>query len=299
MFDALRELERVYLVESSSLYKATKVGRELIRVKDWTSLWQGICQERLTFEEEQLLKSVNKLSVHAADDYAWLEEVNHEQILAELGWSEGVNSLWPLSLELEQSGFIHCRRFFGPRIEFQATYAGLVWETRRGFTLMSTFIDELVAEWETTSVDFKRELHLNTADEKAEFFKDVLSLANTKASGRRWMIIGFDNRSHAYYGPPDQSINQNRIEQVLSMYTTPCVDVRYEAVDYRDGPIGMLEVLRDSKKIPYYVAKSIGDKKRIEQGDIFVRHGSQVEEPTPTERQRLSDEGDQAKANNP
>ena len=67
VFNALRELEQVNLVESSSLYKATKLGRELTRDKDFTVLWQGICQERLTSEEEQLLKTVNKLSTHAAD----------------------------------------------------------------------------------------------------------------------------------------------------------------------------------------------------------------------------------------
>jgi hypothetical protein len=109
------------------------------------------------------------------------------------------------------------------------------------------------------------------------------------------MMIGFDNRTHAYHGSPDQRIDQNRLEQVLSVYTTPIVDVRYEIADYRDGPVGMLEVLRDPKKLPYSVARSIGDRKRIEQGDIFVRHGSQVERPTSLELQALQVEGDQAR----
>src|SRR5205823_14477290 len=69
-----------------------------------------------------------------------------------------------LSEELEQTGLIECRRYFGPRIQFQATYSGLVWETRRGFTLMSKFIDELVAEWETTNVDFKRRSEEHTSE---------------------------------------------------------------------------------------------------------------------------------------
>ncbi len=111
------------------------------------------------------------------------------------------------------------------------------------------------------------------------------------------MIIGFDDRSHTYYATPDQRLNQNRFEQLLSMYTTPFVDVRYEVVDYRGGSVGMLEVLRDTRKLPYSSARSIGDRKRIEQGDIFVRHGSQVERPTSLELQALQDEGDQARLN--
>jgi len=302
MFDALGELEKVNLIESrssSSLWKVTRLGRELIQDKDMTPLWQSICQERLGPEEEQLLKTVNRLSAHTEQDHAWLENINHEPILAELGWVNDVNSLVPLSQELEQTGLIGCIRYLGPRIQFQATYSGLVWKTRRGFTLMSKFIDELVAEWETTNVDFKRVLNVNTADEKAEFIKDVLSLVNTKTSGQRWMIIGFDDKTRTYYGPPDKSLTQNRFEQLLPVYTKPYVTVRYEVVDYREGQVGMLEILREPKKVPYSVAKSIGHKKRIEQDDVYVRHGSQVEKPTPLELQALHDEGDQARANNP
>jgi hypothetical protein len=46
---------------------------------------------------------------------------------------------------------------------------------------------------------------LGTAREKAEFVKDVIGLANTKPSGRRWMIIGFDDKARKYYGPPPSS----------------------------------------------------------------------------------------------
>jgi hypothetical protein len=300
ILDAMRELKDVSLIESSSTFwKATKHGRELAREKDWIPLWEGICQERLEPEEKHLLKIINKLSHHSAIDHAWLSYRDRDTILAELGWSEGIDRLLPVSEDLEQAELIQCRRKIGKQLTIQATYRGLVWETRRGFTVMAKFIDGLRAEGETTSVEFKRELHLHTADEKAECIKDILSLANTKASGRRWLVIGFDNKSLAYYRPPDSSLNQNRFEQLLAVYTKPYVDVRYEAVDYRDGPVGVLEVLREPGKLPYKVAKSIGDKKRIEEGNIYVRHGSQVEQPTPDERQALIDEGNQARASNP
>jgi hypothetical protein len=41
-----------------------------------------------------------------------------------------------------------------------------------------TILMTLVAEGETTGrADFKRELHLDKAEEKAEFLKDIISLA--------------------------------------------------------------------------------------------------------------------------
>ena len=131
ILDALGELEKVNLIDSrssSSLSKASRLGRELIQDNDMTPLWQRICQQRLGQEEEQLLKTVNRLSAHTEQDHAWLESINHAPILAELGWSNDVNRLVPLSEELEQTGLIECRRYFGPRIQFQATYTGLVWE---------------------------------------------------------------------------------------------------------------------------------------------------------------------------
>lgn len=67
--------------------------------------------------------------------------------------------------------------------------------------------------------------------------------------------------------------------------------VRYEVVPYRSGAVGKLEVLREPTNLPYKVAHPIGDKKRIEAGQVFVRHGSQVEAPTQGELDSLIQEG--------
>jgi len=292
--DAVTNLQDLGLVEQDSPWKVTRTGRTL--ATDMMPLWWTICQEKLEPEHQQLLQVVNRLSPHSEDVYAWVEGIDEKILTLELGWSADPLHLESVAKDLEQWGYVSGLFYMGG-MQLAATYRGLVWETKQGFTRMSRFLDDLVAEWETTSVDFKRELHLDTADQKAEFIKDVLSLATTKASGQRWMVIGFDDRSRTYYGPPDQAITQNRIEQILAMYTAPCVDVQYTLVDYRGGSVGMLEVIRDPQKLPYKVARSIGEKKRIEQGDIYVRHGSQVEKPTPLEEQALIDEGNQARSN--
>src|SRR5215472_262107 len=57
LHDALRSLEEVFFIESpsKSLWKATKLGKDLIKENDMTPLWQEICQERLDQEHQQLL----------------------------------------------------------------------------------------------------------------------------------------------------------------------------------------------------------------------------------------------------
>ncbi len=231
--DAVTNLQDLGLVEQDSQWKVTRTGRTL--ATDMLPLWWNICQEKLEPEHQQLLHVVNRLSPHSEDGYAWVEGIAEKVLTAELGWFADPLHLESVAKDLEQWGYVSGLFVFGG-IKLAATYRGLVWEMKQGYTLMSRLIDDLVAEWETTSVDFKRELRVDTADEKAEFI-----------------------------------------------------------VDYRDGRVGMLEVLRDPKKLPCSVAKSIGDRKRIEQGDIFVRHGSQVEKPTTLELQALQDEGDQAR----
>ena len=176
------------------------------------------------------------------------------------------------------------------------TYRGLARLLKRDFTIVSQEIDELLKEWETTSVEFKREVRTDTADQKAEFIKDILALANTQASGRRWLIVGFDNQTHVWSKDPDRKLTQDHIEQLLSVYAEPMIQTRYEVVDYRAGKVGRLEVLREQTNLPYRVKRDTGYRKRITAGQIFVRHGSQIEEATHLELQSLEDEATRARA---
>ena len=292
-YDALQGLARIGLVEErhGTFFKPASGADQF--ASDRTSFWHEWCGEELKEDQAQLLRAVNLLSPQTKTDHAWTERVEHGALLNELDWPDGFDQLLAVAQELEEVGFVRGLQTMGA-IEVEATYPGLVWEHRRGFTIESKFIDSLVAEWETTSVEFKRELHTDTADQKAELVKDLIALANTQASGQRWLIVGFDDKTSAYHGPPDPKINQEHLEQLISLYTDPFISLRYESVDYRAGQVGKLEVLRDPQKLPHRVAKAIGNNKRIEQGQVFVRHGSIVEEPTDGELKAMEEEARRA-----
>jgi len=296
MEDASRTLQMTGLQMSG---KVTKAGRD--HAKNPLLLWWEICQEQLDPEYAQLLRIVNRLSPRAASDHVWLEWIDYQTLVTALGWGQNTHLIRSVAIDLMEWGLVYTmQKPAAQEVSLRASYPGLVWETRRGLTLESKLIDDLVADWETTSVEFKSDLYTDTASQKAECIKDILSLATTKASGRRWMIIGFDDDTHDYCGSPNPKLTQNHFEQLLQEYTKPIVKVRYQVVDYRRGPVGKLEVFRDAKDIPYKVAKSLGsqsDKRRITEGDIYVRHGSQVQIPTPEELHALQEEGDQARLN--
>ncbi len=294
----IQEMKSLGLLDGphQTYVRLTQQGREHLR--DPLPLWTAICGLSLEDDHAVVLRTVNQLSIVQTSEGAFLlKDVIHDHLLAELGWSDAdFDRLYAAVAELERMGLLWESPIIGRHIQARSTYSGAMWDMRQGETLEATFIDRLLAEGETTSVDFKRELHLDKDNEKAEFVKDVLGLATTQASGRRWLIIGVDDKSHAFYAPPNPDITQNRIEQILHVYTSPQVQVHYEVVTYRGNQVGRLEIFRDRTHLPYRVAQSLGGKKRIEEGDIFVRHGSQTEHPTPAELLAIEEEAERARA---
>ena len=282
LMHAVTELERAHLVEkrSSDWWKLTDLGERVL--PDPVALWAEICKQPLTPERRQVLEAVNRFSprVSATGDYVWLEVVTEGDLLPALSWpSDGFDLLHAIARELEERHLIGGRGVIGRTVRLQATYQGLVWETRRGWTVEAQEIDRLVEEWETTSVEFKSDVQTDTAAQRAELIKDLLGLANTQASGRRWLIIGFDDKTHRYMGAPNTQLDQDDLERLLHEYTLPYLHVILTEVDYRGGRVPKIEVIRDRRSVPYRVKKDVGDErrgKRIYARDVFVRHGSQT-----------------------
>lgn len=305
--EAVFDLEKLGLIEdgTSNFQKLSLNGRRA--AKNLPQIWSEICRVSVPTVQENILQIVNRLSAQDGDGFARVEMISVNRIHGELLRREGKEfqnfndeDLAAQVVELRRRGLIHCGQGDYPD-RVRANYRGLVWEQKRDFIVREREIAELVEVWETTSVDFKRELYLDNADEKAEFIKDVIGLANTQASGRRWLFVGFDDKTREVHNPataPDRGFwykktTQDRIEQILSAYVTPHLNVRFETVVYRDVIVGKLEILREPAKLPYRVGKSVGDKtgkKRVEEGQIFARHGSHTVQPDEDERQDLIDE---------
>lgn len=319
--DVIFDLKKLGLIKELTMpfFKLNRNG--LIAANNLPSLWEYVCDTELQPDYRHTLSIVNSLSQvpedEEDDNFAWTRYVSMNKLFGE--WSrvqenitedevaETLRSLKARSLVFFEDGdYID---------KVKATYAGLAWEQRRDKVQGVKELQILVDEWETTSVDFKRELYLDTPGEKAEFIKDVLGLANTQASGKRWLIIGFDDSTRDVYIPTTavsssskadwrKKITQDRIEQILSNYIKPSLDVRYNLIDYKNGKVGVLEILRDPKKLPYMVSQDLGnpnapgskkERRRIEAGQTFVRHGSHSVEPDADELRDLHDEAARAK----
>lgn len=294
--------------KNQSYWRISAFGRKVYA--DPMSFWSEICHEVLDNKEEILLKTVNEYSpqLNENPNYGWLKEVGRDEICSAFEikmlpeTNEQIDTFQELVYNLpdllKQREFLQAYPGGGYSTTIYPTYKGLVWDIKHGFTIESKFIDDLVNDWETTNVDFKREINLNTKKQKAEFAKDILGLATTKSSGKRYMIIGFDDKTREYFAPPDTTITQEIMEQHLANLTDPIVNIRYEIVDYQKGKVGKLEIIREPEKLPYKAKKDLTDekgKKGLEKGKVYVRHGSHTESPSEIELKMLEEEGKRAR----
>ena len=137
MLDAVEELKNLGLLEErqGSFWTVTPEGRAF--AADPIPLWRQLCSVTLEPDEQRILKVVNALGAKVGSDppHAWLEMVDREPLLKEYGITAGMDMqevLWPVSEDLERRGLVHRDANIGWHLDLKPTYAGLVWETRRG-----------------------------------------------------------------------------------------------------------------------------------------------------------------------
>ena len=140
-------------------------------------------------------------------------------------------------------------------------------------TLMS-----LINQGENESVDFKLELHLDTAEQKAEFVKDIISLANS-AGKSGYLIIGVDKNSN-HVGI--HSLEEERIQQIVHTYIYPNLSVKCYKVEVNKVFLGVIEI--QAAERPHQVIKNID---RLVVNEVFVRHGSTIAKAGPDEMFRM------------
>lgn len=290
----------------SNVFTLTRNGK--MAVPDFPALYQSICVQELSAVQANTLEILAELTTKDGEQYAHVFDCDCGEVIGRLrelggefaGLSEG--DVYEEITDLRHRGLVFCE--LGDYLEeVRINFAGLVWVKKRSDMVDHREIDLLVQDGETTNVDLKRELYLDTPDQKAEFIKDIIGLANTKVTGPRCLVIGIDEKAgtaHIPVGNPwHESLNLERMEQIISHYAEPHVDIRYTLSKYRGGIAAIIEVLRDARDLPYKVKQKLGDKgtkKRIDVGDVFVRHGTLTVRASEAEIQDLIEESDRAKA---
>jgi len=139
---------------------------------------------------------------------------------------------------------------------------------------------DLIAVGENAQLDFKREIELESAAKKAEFVKDVLSIANS-AQDTGYIIVGVEDSGNIV---GITSLEEERIQQIIQVYITPPVVLDCSTVSVKENnvAVGVIQIRGQEK--PHKVARGI---EKLNQNEVFVRHGSVVVPASPEEIIRL------------
>lgn len=298
VYDAVEDLVAIGVIEDRTNQNFIRDSQSLRAIRQGASLtgrWPAFVSQWLDDEQSAFLGRTVGICEQHRDGFAALAWTTAEAVFAELGWPVDGHDPLHLAQSLEQLGYVQVRATLGGPVRVRPTYRGVVRTTRRVATEWQQRLGEMVDEWETTTVEFKSELSLGTPTRNVEFAHDVIALANTKASGReRYLIVGYDPNSREFTTPASSEVSQDRIEDLLNEYADPQPSIRYFTVDHASGRgvVGVLEVRRDSTQVPYRLKRD-GGKRHA--GDVYVRHGSHIEQPTTQELDALIVEGERAR----
>lgn len=300
LHDALSDLDRMGLVDFQTVWHiAVEYEARKTRTVSLRTCWPQFQEIWLDPQAEAFLAKLCELSERQDDHWAHLDMVDGDAVLAAVDTAANAGDSMALINVLAAKGLVDKSGIRLGSFQVFPTYGGIVRATEKAATEGQETVRQLLEDWETTNVDFKREVHLGTKDDRAEVARDVLALANTQVTGKRYLVIGFDPKTHAFTTSVDPGITQDRMENVLNELTEPPVTVAYKTFSWVDGTgdVGLLEVQRDRTRVPYRARREFGgNRRRIQEGDVFVRHGTHVTEASEAEIADLESEATFAKA---
>ena len=167
-----------------------------------------------------------------------------------LGWAENPERIRAMRSRLEDSGCDQGITTIG-YIQLRPTYVGFVRGTEEVQTRLQRLVGELLPDWETVTVEFKREFSLKSPSGKAKFVRSILALGTTKASGRRFYVVGFDANTHEFAKSVDPSLDVDQLENILNAYAWPRPHIRYETANWGEGIAGVVKGSSETERVPY------------------------------------------------
>jgi len=153
------------------------------------------------------------------------------------------------------------------------------------------FVKQLIAQGESATIEFKEEVDLSTAEGKAEFCKDLMSLANImRTIGKTgYLLIGVgDNGEIKGMKSP---LTDRQIKDAADHYCQPPVVFRYWQGIVDGRVVGVVIIPQSYRKPHKFKREFSSEKKRFAENAVYTRHLSHVVLASPEEIVALDQEG--------
>jgi hypothetical protein len=136
--------------------------------------WKSLFDKYVPLDEDrQVLAKAVEMSLHESPDVAWTERVEMKEALRNAGRRADQGDSIALTQRLQSLGCLHSDALITMgqegKCEAHPSYVAVVITTQQAPTEQRTLLNDLIREWETTSVDVKEALELRSERQRAEF----------------------------------------------------------------------------------------------------------------------------------
>jgi hypothetical protein len=145
------------------------------------------------------------------------------------------------------------------------------------------FIEELLNEDESTSLDFKREQYPfvgASAEEKSELLKDILAFGNAWRRTDAYILIGVEEvkggRSKVV-GIVDH-LDEASLQQFVNGKTNRPIDFSYHALLFEGKQLGIIQIPLQER--PFFLERKYG---KLSANVVYIRRGSSTDCANPDE----------------
>jgi len=138
-----------------------------------------------------------------------------------------------------------------------------------------SFIDMLLSQNESDSLDFKRDQYPfsnATIEQKSELLKDVLAFANTPRIKDAFILIGVEEvlaGKNNVVGVTEH-LEDSALQQFINSKTNRQVHFSYSSIQYDEISMGLITIPIGDER-PYYVRKDYG---KVKPNYVYYRQGS-------------------------
>ncbi len=136
----------------------------------------------------------------------------------------------------------------------------------------------LLAQPESSSLEFFDRLDLTATDDQAKLLREVFALANSAASWPSYLVLGIDPKSKTITGCPN--VAEAQVRKLVDEYCKPPIFFSFGLFDSQDKPVVIIEIPA-SRLRPHVLKKALcyqdpidGCWAPIEENQVLVRQGT-------------------------
>lgn len=145
----------------------------------------------------------------------------------------------------------------------------------------------LLAQSEGPQIDFKRDPYrLQEEEGRADFIKDVLSMANTPRETDSYIVLGIKAHSDGnkdLYGLAASS-DDNEYQSAIAPKVHPCPRFVYVPIQYQGKSYGVIEIRREHRG-PFQATADVG--KKVRRYVVYWRRGTTNDEARSDEQELI------------